>query len=67
MQKVKLIKEVFSDYQTENILKEAKIQSLNLIKKVNLLEINLESDSYLEIKELWYFGKFLNFRLESLL
>ena len=53
MQKVKLIKEVFSDYQTENILKEAKIQSLNLIKKVNLLEINLESNNYLEIKELW--------------
>lgn len=62
MQKEKSIGEVFSDYKTENIIKEAKIQSLNLIKKANVLEIDLESNNYIEIKELWYFEKFLKER-----
>lgn len=62
MQKEKSIGEVFSDYKTENIIKEAKIQSLNLIKKTNVLEIDLESNNYIEIKELWYFEKFLKER-----
>lgn len=64
MEKVKLIGEVFSDYKTENNIKEAKILSLNLIKKVNVLEINLESNEYIEIKELWYFEKFLKERFQ---
>ena len=64
MQKLKLIGEVFSDYQTENNIKEAKIVSLNLIKKVNVLEINLESNYYIEIKELWFFEKFLKERFK---
>ena len=34
MQTTKPIKEVFSDYKTENIIKEAKILELNLIKKM---------------------------------
>ena len=62
MQTTKLISEVFSDYQTENIIKQAKILELNLIKKANVLEIDLESENYLEIKELWYFEKFLKER-----
>ena len=60
----KTIGEVFSDYQTESKIKIAEIQSLNLIKKVNVLEINLESDNYLEIKELWFFEKFLKERFQ---
>lgn len=64
MENVKLIGEVFNDYKTENIIKEAKILSLNLIKKVNVLEINLESNNYIEIKELWYFEKFLKERFQ---
>ena len=64
MQKLKLIGEIFSDYQTENNIKEAKIVSLNLIKKVNVLEINLESNYYIEIKELWFFEKFLKERFK---
>lgn len=60
----KTIGEVFSDYNTESQIKIAKIQSLNLIKKVNVLEINLESDNYLEIKELWFFEKFLKERFQ---
>ena len=64
MQTTKPIKEVFSDYKTENIIKEAKILELNLIKKANVLEIDLESENYLEIKELWYFEKFLKERFQ---
>ena len=64
MQTTKPIKEVFSDYNTENIIKEAKILELNLIKKANVLEIDLESENYLEIKELCYFEKFLKERFQ---
>ena len=64
MQTTKLIGEVFSDYQTENIIKQAKILELNLIKKANVLEVDLESENYLEIKELWYFEKFLKERFQ---
>ena len=64
MENYKKIKDVFSDYQTENIIKEADILSLNLIKKENVLEINLLSNTYLEIKELWFFEKFLKERFK---
>ena len=59
MEKQKLIKEVFSDYNTESNIKDAIIESLNLIKNVNILEINIYSQSYIQIKELWFFEKFL--------
>lgn len=64
MEKERLIRAVFSDYQTETNIKEAKILSLNFIKKENVLEINLESSNYIEIKELWYFEKFLKERFQ---
>ena len=64
MEKQKLIKEVFSDYNTESNIKEAIIKSLNLIKKVNVLEINIYSQSYIQIKELWFFEKFLKERFQ---
>ena len=64
MEKIKQIKEVFSDYKTESNIKEAKILNLNLIKKVNVLEINLEAEEYIEIKELWFFEKFLKERFQ---
>ena len=64
MEKQKLIKEVFSDYNTESNIKDAIIESLNLIKNVNILEINIYSQSYIEIKELWFFEKFLKDRFQ---
>ena len=64
MEKQKLIKEVFSDYKTESNIKEAKIETLNLIKNSNVLEINIYSQSYIEIKELWFFEKFLKERFQ---
>ena len=60
----KMVGEVFSDYKTESNIKQAKIQALNLIKKANVLEISLESESYIEIKELWFFEKFLKERFQ---
>ena len=64
MEKQKLIKDIFSDYKTESNIKEAIIESLNLIKNVNILEINIYSQSYIEIKELWFFEKFLKDRFQ---
>ena len=64
MQQTKLIEEVFSDYKTEENIKKAKILSLNFLKKANILEINLESEDYIELKELWYFEKFLKERFQ---
>ena len=64
MQKIKQVKEVFSDYNTENEIKFAKINAIKLIKKVNVLEINLESEKYIEIKELWFFESFLKDRFQ---
>ena len=55
----KTIGEIFSDYQTRSNIKDAKIGSLNVIKKTNTLGITLESIEYIEIKEIWYFEKFL--------
>ena len=45
MQTTKQIKTVFSDYQTENVINQAKILELNFIKKANVLEIDLESEN----------------------
>ena len=60
--KTKKIKEIFSDYQTKANILNAKIIALNLIKKKSTLEIVISSDEYIEIKELWYFEKYLGER-----
>ncbi len=57
--KAKKVKEIFSDYETKANIKECYIISLNVIKKTNTLGIVLEIDEYIEIKEIWYFEKFL--------
>ena len=60
----KRIKEIFNDYQTNSNILDAKIKGLNLIKKSNILELYLYSDQYIEIKELWYFEKYLRERFQ---
>ncbi len=57
--KQKKLKEIFSDYETKSNIKEAYISYLNVIKKTNTLGIELKIDEYIEIKEIWYFEKFL--------
>ena len=60
--KMKRIKDVFQDYQTMANILDAKIVALNLVKKKNLLQLVIEADEYIEIKELWYFEKYLKER-----
>jgi len=64
MANLKTVKEVFSDYKTESNIHKAQIEKMNLIKKQNILEIDLHSDEYLEIKEIWYFESFLMQRFQ---
>ena len=57
--KTKKLKEIFSDYETKSNIKEAYVKELNVIKKTNTLGIILKIDEYIEVKEIWYFEKFL--------
>ena len=60
----KKIGEVFSDYKTNSNIKYAQIECLNVLKKTNTLEVDLYYDEYIEIKEIWYFEKFLTERFK---
>ena len=62
--KRKKIGEVFSDYKTNSNIADAEITKKNLIKKINTLEIGTYSKEYVEIKEIWYFEKFLRDRFQ---
>ena len=57
--KTKKVGEIFRDYQTKSNIQYANIQGLNVIKKANTLQVMLYFDEYIEIKELWFFEKFL--------
>lgn len=62
--KKRKIGEVFSDYKTNSNIADAEITKMNLIKKINTLEIGMYSKEYIEIKEIWYFDKFLQERFQ---
>ena len=53
------IGEIFSDYQTKSNIMYATVTALNVIKKTNTLEVSIYFDEYIEIKEIWFFEKFL--------
>ena len=57
--KARKVKEIFSDYQARANIIEAEILNLDVIKKTNTLGITIKSDEYIEVKEIWYFEKFL--------
>lgn len=63
-QKTRKLGEIFSDYNTNANIKYAEILELNVIKKTNTLEVVLYFDEYIEIKEIWYFEKFLQERFK---
>ena len=65
--KIKKVGEIFSDYKTKTNIQYANIKALNVIKKTNTLQVEMEFDEYIEIKEIWYFEKFLKerFRFEQ--
>ena len=62
--KSKKIGEIFSDYKTNSNIKYAQVIELNVVKKTNTLEVVLYFDEYIEIKEIWYFEKFLKERFQ---
>ena len=64
MQTEKLVNEVFSDYPGKTNIINAKILNLNLIKKENLLSLDIQSEEYIEIKDLWDLEKFLKERFQ---
>ena len=64
METTKKIGEVFSDYKQESNVKQANVKQMNLIKKVNVLEMQIASDEYLELKDLWQFEQFLRERFQ---
>ena len=61
---MKKVSEVFNDYKTNSNIADAEIIKMNLIKKINTLEIGIDSKEYIEIKEIWYFEKFLRERFQ---
>ena len=63
-EKAKKIGEIFSDYNTNSNIKYAQVKGLNVIKKTNTLQVILYFDEYIEIKEIWYFDKFLQERFQ---
>lgn len=64
VRKIKKVGEIFSDYNTNSNIKYAEVIGLNVVKKINTLEVILYFDEYIEIKEIWYFEKFLRERFQ---
>ena len=64
VKKSRKINDVFSDYKTNSNIADAEIEKMNLKKKENALEIEMSSKEYIEIKEIWYFEKFLRQRFQ---
>lgn len=65
--KVKTIGEIFPDYKEESNIVLAKATNLSLKKSTKTLQITIESNQYIEIKDIWFFEKFLRerFNLEQ--
>lgn len=62
--KIKKVGEIFSDYKTNSNIKYAEVVALNVVKKTNTLEVIINHDEYIEIKEIWFFEKFLKERFQ---
>ena len=64
METTKKISEVFSDFDGISNVTDTQIQEMNLIKKVNVLEIKIKAKEFIELKDLWMFEKFLRERFQ---
>ena len=62
--KSKKVGNIFSDYRTNSNIADAEINKMKLYKKINTLEIDINSNEYIEIKEIWYFERFLRQRFQ---
>lgn len=56
---VKKLKEVFKDFNINSYILNSKIQSINLYKKQNRLEIELDVESKVKVKDISAFEKYL--------
>ena len=59
---LKTVKEVFKDFDNKSNILECKIEKINIFKKTSKLEIDLQSDSYIQIKEIMKFENYLKER-----
>ncbi|AZV57905.1 DNA polymerase III subunit alpha [Clostridium sp. AWRP] len=59
---MKKINEIFSDYETEGNISAAIVESVALSKKTKTLEMKINSDKYIEIKEIQRLNKFIRER-----
>ncbi len=62
--KSKKVAEIFSDYKTSSNIQHAEIKTLNVVKKTNTLQVIIYFDEWIEIKEIWYFERFLKERFK---
>ena len=59
MEQFKLIKDVFTDFKIETNMLEAGIKNIKLSKKTNKVEIDLNSNSFISIKDILIFEKYI--------
>lgn len=62
MSEKRAIKEIFSDYEKNGNILNAKILNINLYRKTNKLLINLETKLFIELKDLVEFEEYLKDR-----
>ena len=60
----KYIKEVFVDYQKDNPLLEAQIENINLYKKTNKLQVEVNSSNQIHINDMEDFENYLTKRFK---
>jgi len=59
MNGLKLIKDIFTDFKIETNLLDAGIKNIKLSKKTNKVEIDLISNSFISIKDILIFEKYI--------
>lgn len=59
MENLKKIKEIFSDYKNNSQMQECYISKIGINKKTNRLTIILNTDKFVQIKDMWDFEKYL--------
>ena len=59
---IKVIKDVFTDYDKESNILDMRIKQISLFKKTNVLELSLDSDKNITAKELYEFETYLKSR-----
>jgi DNA polymerase-3 subunit alpha (Gram-positive type) len=59
LENLKKIKEIFSDYKNNSQMQECYISKIGINKKTNKLTIILNTDKFVQIKDMWDFEKYL--------